>query len=274
LECEAMKRSECNIIITKRELLLFKYLFETDFLTRDQIHNYIYPGTKQYFSTRLWQLTKEKYLKKLAHPLGKINETLIMADRKALDALKLHRSDLKTLIRKENFRFWNFNPEEDYSVQPGLDMRSFSHDILMNDIRFILENAGANYYRTNKMIGRERLKDIIPNGISFLPDALFEKRQKAYAVELETARKDVDRYKDIFNRYAAESSIDYVLYITDSIKVYNRVASLMNQKIINFSMDSYKKFYVIRLDDFLRGDWTFINPASEELKFNLKEVLR
>ena len=35
------------IRITDNDLLLFKYLFETDFLTRPQIHKYIY-GSSSY----------------------------------------------------------------------------------------------------------------------------------------------------------------------------------------------------------------------------------
>ncbi|MGE5605404.1 MAG: hypothetical protein ACM3YE_06910, partial [Bacteroidota bacterium] len=89
----------------------------------------------------------------------------------------------------------------------------------------------------------------------------------------ETARKDIDRYKEIFKRYAAETSIDYVLYLADTVKVYNRIASLINQKIITYSIDAYKKFYLIRLEDFMRGEWVFINPANDKLRFNLKEVL-
>jgi hypothetical protein len=267
LECDVMKLSERSVLLKERELLLFKYLFESDFLTRSQIQQYIYPEARQYFPVRLWQLTKEEYVKKLAHPLGKLNETLIMADYKALEALRFHRAELKTLKRRDNFRFRDFNPEEDYRVQSGLDMRSFSHDLLLNDIRFLLENAGANYYRTQKMITREKL-------IAFTPDGLFEKRKSAYAIELEIARKDIERYKEIFKRYAMENKVDYVLYLADDGKVYNRLASLINQKTISYSIDAYKKFYLIRLDDFLRGDWHFVNPSAEQLRFDLKEVLQ
>jgi len=254
---------EFMIRITDKDLLLFKYLFETDFLTRPQIDNFVYEELSSDYvnKIKLWKLTKEGYLKKKMSPTG---NTVLLATEKALDQMFIFRSRLKDIKRNDNFKFYYVDPVI-YRVQEELDLRKFEHDRLLNTVRFKFENYGADYWLSDKLLYRRRVFKTIPDGT-------FQKKGKVFAVELEHTLKKKSRYRDIFNIYSKTKEIDYIIYITTSEMIYNALDKLFNPSFISYTSNSYKKFFLISLNDFLKGNLEIVNSAAD-LKFNLKEVL-
>lgn len=245
------------IRITDKDLLLFKYLFETDFLTRPQIHKYIY-GSSSYGHKRIWQLTKEGFLKKLVSPNG---NTVILATDKALDYIHIHRSRFDNL-KRNNVKLYRVDPLL-YKVQEKLDLRKFEHDSLLNTVRFKFEDYGADYWITDLLLYRRRV-------FKTTPDGTFQKKGKLFAVELENTLKKKVRYKDIFSIYSRIKEIDYIIYITTSEMIYNALDKLFNPSFISYTSDSYKKFFLLRLNDFLRGNLVIRNSTAN-IEINLKE---
>lgn len=249
------------IRITDDDLILFKYLFESGFLTRPQIDNFVYEELSSDYvnKVKLWKLTKEGYLKKKMSPTGK---TVLLATEKALDQMFIFRSRLKDIKRNDNFKFYYVDPVI-YRVQEELDLRKFDHDRLLNTVRFKFENYGADYWLSDKLLYRKRVFKTIPDGT-------FQKKGKVFAVELENTLKQKGRYKDIFSIYSRIKEIDYIIYITTSEMIYNALDKLFNPSFISYTSDSYKKFYLIRLDDFLRGNLVIRNSTAG-IEINLKE---
>lgn len=257
-----------NINITNRDLLLFKYLLESKFLTRDQIRKYIYQSNS-YGTKRLWQLSSNKYITKVRSPLGKAGQTVVLADKKALDCMYIYESNLRTLKRKNNFSFYLFDPA-DYILQTKLDLRQFEHDMYVNTIRFVLENHGASKWLSYVMINRKKQV----NNFRFVPDGLFQNNSLLCAVEFENRLKNKQRYSELFNHfYSKDKRINYVIYITGTDLVYNSLFKLITPSFIKESPDSYKKFYLLRLYDLMQGNLIISNPYDSNLRFNLCNIL-
>lgn len=263
-EQKGNKGGDKLIRITDNDLLLFKYLFESesDFLTREQIRDYLWSDfNEHHVKKRLWQLTKEEYLKKKPDPTS-MKETVLMCDKKALDYIRLDgvQERLKNLKRNDNFKLYYLNPEV-YKVKDEIDLRQYDHDRMLNTLRFIFENNGANYWLTSKLIYRKKLA-------KKTPDALFHDNKKLYAIELENTLKQKHRYKDIFATYAQmfrgkgleiNKNINKVLYITTSDSIYKSLQKKINSKFISYSKDSYKNFFVAKLEDIKENNFKFHN---------------
>lgn len=251
------------IRLTDGDLILFKYLFETNFLTRSQIDSFVYKNLSSSYvnKIKLWKLTKAGFLKKRMSPTGK---TVLLATDKALDQMFIFKNKLKDLKRNDNFKFYQVDPVL-YKVQEELDLRKYDHDRLLNAVRFKFEDFGADYWTTDKLIYRKGV-------FKTTPDGTFQKKGKLFAVELEHTLKKRSRYKDIFRIYSKEKEIDYVIYLVTSDMIFNALEKNINPTFIDYTMDSYKKFYLIRLKDFLEGKLEIVNTAANKI-IDLKEVL-
>lgn len=249
------------VMITDKDLILFKYLFECNFLTRNQIKRYIY-DSKSYSTRRLWQLNKAEYIKKEKSPLNQ--STFIMADQKALDFVRAVPDRLEKMNRNDRFKSYFIKPRL-YKLEDEISLGKFHHDSMLNSIRFQFEDYGADYWISDKIIYRKKLYPKIPDGV-------FNKNKKTYAVELEHTLKAKSRYKSILGRYALEQKLNYILYLTTSDTIYNAMQRKFNPKFISYSKDAYKQFFAARLEDFKRGDLRFYNKTAD-LVLDMKEVL-
>lgn len=250
-----------SVVISNDDLILFKYLFECDFLTRDQIKKYIY-SSGNYATKRLWELNKENYIKKKRNPLNR--GTFIMADQKALDFVKAVPDRLQKLSRNDNFKSFFIEPRL-YHIQDDISLHKFNHDSMLNSIRFQFEDYGADYWMTDKILNRKTI-------YSKIPDGTFNKNKKRYAIELEHSLKMKSRYKGILGKYASERKLNYILYLTTSDTIFNAMQRKFNPKFISYSNDAYKKFFTARLEDFKKGDLRFYNKTAD-LVLDMKEVL-
>lgn len=274
-----------NVAISKSDLVLFLYLVQNGFLDREQILNFFYKDIKKEekdikdlkpntIQMRLSKLTKQGYLRKVKSPMGRLNETLLVPTKKTFDVLVTYNDMLVDLKRVENSSLAYINPEE-YVVSTSLDTRNLVHDCHMNNIRFILENNGAYSWKTNRVLYRDERKEVksnynhIPDGV-FLVSGVNNKVYK-FAVEYEATLKKPDSYKNIFEHYALNEGIDFVLYIMSNSLIYSQIEKKISPKFIN-TPDGFKKFWLMKYENVLYGDLKIYNPSSEPI--NLKELMR
>ena len=224
--------------ITDNDLILYRYLFEQDFLTRDQIKNYVWKDlSNSHIDNRLSRLTKEGYIKK--HPdLSAGVGTVLMAGSGAVgllnnDTIIERMLNLKRIfINKERFI-------RAYAERKKLNFARYNHDEYLTNVRFVLEGFIKEYmsYRLLMVYNRnvkgktkeERLKKKYTRPT---PDALMKTDLGTYAIELENTLKQDFRYKKkIFPGYEEEDRIDVVLYICTSDSILENV----NRNIVEFN---------------------------------------
>ncbi|HEX3046519.1 MAG TPA: hypothetical protein VHY08_17310 [Bacillota bacterium] len=253
-----------SIRLMDNDLLLLKYLLESNFLTREQVQKYIYSGySEQYLnSRRFWKLCRGKFIKK--GPMVDQNRTVLLADEMALIGVSVYRERLENLCRER--RLFYVTPDL-YLLQPRIDLRQFTHDYYLNQVRFEFENRGADFWISDKLLYRTRKFKKIPDGV-------FQKEQRIFAVELETTLKKPGRYKDSFSLYCSTPEIDFVLYIAGNNRIYRDLARMITPGFIDDSPEAFKKFMLIRLDDFLKGGLVFQNHAYNDFELDLDAILK
>jgi|GEM_PF-2552654 len=272
-EKEEIKEKNINIQITKTDIMLFKYLFENNFLTRKQIGDYIYTNLT-YANQRLAKLTKCNYVKKRSNPLAKHNRTtFIMPTKKALSYLKTEKGKKKLNNIERNNKFEHrFIKPKNYIVRSNISLDQFEHDDQVNKLRFEFENIGACFWVTQDIAERFNLHSKIPDGIFDTRD-----RETKFVLELEKTLKRNSRYINskygVLTRYAQEDSIDGVLYVVEGDSLYKSIMKKFNPKSIPYPKGAYKKFYAAKLKDILAGDYKFYNKTANKV-FDLKEVLK
>lgn len=253
---------ENGINITEKDILFFKYLLEDGFLMRDQIYKYIYPLNKNYVGQRLTRLVRSGYIDKLKSPLGKLNETILVPKHKAIEALFAKQNILFNL--KRNQVLLHYYDPSDYFIPAKLDMRQLSHDADLNTIRFMLEDAGAEDWQTQKMIYKRVFKHN--------PDGLFHKKGRLFAVEFENTLKREINYKEILKFYTGENQIGFVIYIISAVSILKSLQKLMNSRFIGCEPDLIKKIWLIKYSDMVAGNFIAMNPLFEK-SLDLKTVL-
>lgn len=255
-----------GIRINTEELLLFKYLLESKngSLTREQIKKYIYSDhTKASVTARLNKLRKEEFIRVVSDPLGR--GTVVMATEKSKNILQIAKDEVQELTRgKSQLEFYE---AEFYKVKDQLDFRQYNHDVLLNELRFILEDAGVNFWIPEPMIQSRYNYPTNPDGIFNVGNAFL-------SVELENTYKSLSRYKDIFKRHL-ESELDYIrncLYITTSDTLYNSLQEMIKPKNIKYTSMGYEKFFVGKMSDIQNKNFVFKRKYDNK-KLDLNKYL-
>jgi predicted transcriptional regulator len=263
---------DASVRITKNDIILLKYLFENNFLTREQIGEYIY-SSLTYANQRLSKLTKTGFVKKKPYPLKDGNRTtFIMPTRKALSYLKTEKGKkkLKNIKRNDEFEHRFIKPKN-YIVRDSISLDQFEHDDQVNKLRFEFENIGAYFWVAQDIAERFNLHSKIPDGIFDTRD-----RKTKFVLELEKTLKRNSRYINskygVLTRYAQDDSIDGILYVVEGESLYKSIMKKINPKSIPYPKGAYKKFYVAKLKEILDGDYRFYNKAADKV-FDLREVL-
>ena len=269
--------------LTNNDLILFKYLFENNFLTRDHIHNYIWDNlNNKYIYHRLLQLKEKGFIETVDDPIPYNNrKTLVLGKEKAIYYMDMYVEKLKKLKRNDNFEFRYIKPSL-YTEQKDLDYRQIKHDYFLNELRFILEDYGANKWYSDTLIYRQKL-------FSKIPDGLFENeyfgKEKTFAIELERTLKQDYRYREIFKRYSQEKEIDYVIYVTigedtdviyDSLKNKKFKSKFMEKEIDKdeVSEDFYNKFYLTKYKHLKNGELDKVMNYAAKKKLDLFEAFK
>ncbi|MBI3552713.1 MAG: hypothetical protein HY077_09345 [Elusimicrobia bacterium] len=89
---------------------------------------------------------------------------------------------------------------------PEIDLRVFEHDKAVTDLRLALEEAGAEAWRSERELRRDRPGHRVP-------DAIFTKAGVTVALEFENADKGAERYRAIFLDHLERPSADHILYV-------------------------------------------------------------
>jgi len=272
-KAEVSFTKNASVRITESDVLLFKYLFENSFLTREHIGEYIY-SSLTYANQRLSRLTKTRFVKKKPYPLRDGNRTTyIMPTKKALSYLKTEKGKKKLNNIERNNKFEHrFIKPKNYIVRSNISLDQFEHDDQVNKLRFEFENIGACFWVTQDIAERFNLHSKIPDGIFDTRD-----RETKFVLELEKTLKRNSRYINskygVLTRYAQEDSIDGVLYVVEGDSLYKSIMKKFNPKSIPYPKGAYKKFYAAKLKDILAGDYKFYNKTANKV-FDLKEVLK
>lgn len=159
-----------KVIITDQDLLLFKYLFESKFLSRNHIRKFIYEGFNPgYVDRRLWKLNKSGFVRKV--PIA-TRETIIMPTENSLNMLDIFRERVMKLSRKNGLplKYFPANTYEWYlrtslyDKDAPINFKEFAHDNIVNEIRFRMEDKGALYWVSNNVYKNREITTNNPDG--------------------------------------------------------------------------------------------------------------
>ncbi|MFW5794685.1 MAG: hypothetical protein ACOCV1_04285 [Bacillota bacterium] len=211
-----------NLRITDNDLKLFRYLFEQDFLTREQIKNYVWKDlNNSHIDNRLARLTKLNYIKK--HPdLSGTFTTVVMADKMAKTLLS-NNTIVERMINLEDYFINDKTFINSYITREKPSLGRFNHDEYLTNIRFKLEKSVSEFmsYRLLQVYNKNNSDNKYTRPT---PDSLAVVNGKTIAIELENTPKRRIRYeKDIFSGYNEDDRIDYVLYFCTDRNIYEKI---------------------------------------------------
>ena len=263
---------------TKNDYKLIKYLFESKFLTKKQILDYILSDmNSDYVKSRITQLKKYRYLKYITNPLPFINEkNIYLADFFAYDNL-LHKKmikDFKEMCKENNLLF--INPKE-YNLVKELNYNNVIHDYYLNNLRLMLEEIGAKNWLPDFIIKKRKKHDKVPDGLI--------KGKYNIAIELERTLKKPKRYGKIFDLYQDENNIDFVIYVTvgkSSDNIYKRLKGFMKPSFLNSKylkneelelVDNFhENYFLIKYENFKNGNYIIKNTYNDK-EYYLPDIL-
>jgi len=106
-------------------------------------------------------------------------------------------------------------------------LKNYEHDSKLIDLRILFQELGLGIWVPERVIRSMKRRGSVP-------DALLITWGANYAIEYEWSKKEIPRYKQIFERYATQEKYDGVLYIlpTESrIKKLWEAIPLIDKKI-------------------------------------------
>ena len=179
------------IVLTERDLQVFRFLAEQKFATREQLARRFFPNARAEPSRpervcyrRLLELRQFGLLECRPVVLG--GTPLYQASRLALG--ELARTGEPVLPYLDN-----------------IDVRTYEHDRRVTDVRIAVEWLGAADWRSERTLLRRGWR-------GHVPDATLTVGATKLALELELSLKRRDRYEDIFRGYARDPG-RLVLYL-------------------------------------------------------------
>lgn len=198
-----------------RDLELLKILLEQKFLTHDQIMRFFFEGRKRYGPLRLWKMRRFDFveLARGFHPQG-----LFLATDKAYGYFKSRFVEVPAPV----------------SV---VDARTLYHDLMVTDVRFLFQRMGFGSSWMSERVWRMGRSVRL-----WAPDAVINIGEDTFAVEVELAQKETDRYEEIFARYQRDPEISACLYLTDE-----KLLPLLLEKA-----ERYSAIYFASLADLFR----------------------
>lgn len=251
--------------VTDNDLILYRYLFEQDFLTRDQIRNYVWKDLSNgHINNRLARLTKEGYIKK--HPdLSAGVGSVLMADSGAVGLL--NNNDI--IERMKNLKSSFINKEKfirAYSERKKLNFARYNHDEYLTNVRFKLEKMAKEYmsYRmlmvyNRNVKGKNKKEKLKKKFTRPTPDALMTINLGTCAIELENTMKEDFRYQDkIFPGYEENEKVDIVLYVCTSDRILEGV---------NRNINDYKPPHIVKTK-FLVVDYEKVINSNKFVAMN------
>ncbi|MFW5795418.1 MAG: hypothetical protein ACOCV1_08055 [Bacillota bacterium] len=257
-----------NLRIIDRDLFLFRYLFEQDFVSREWIKKFIWQDLKDsYVTSRLWRLNRSGYIKK-HFKVSTGSGTVIMADKEAEKLMKNRR--IRERMLELDFFGVNFYNDDSllrhYEVRDSLNKGEFDHDMDVSEVRFRLEDY-IDYWISERILWKHNSNAKKENRFRRISDGIMRtslnNQDMTVAIEVEGHIKKDHRYRNIFDTYYYEDRIDAVFYVTTDDQVYDR----LNKKLLTsrfrkstdtkLRYDFYEKFFTIKLEELRRGRLIF-----------------
>lgn len=263
--------------VTDNDLILYRYLFEQDFLTRDQIKNFVWKDLSNgHINNRLARLTREGYIKK--HPdLSAGMGSVLMAGSGAVGLL--NNDDI--IERMMNLKSSFINKEKfirAYSEREKLNFARYNHDEYLTDVRFKLEILAKEYmsYRmlmvyNRNVKGKNKKEKLKKKFTRPTPDALMKDSDDIIAIELENTLKQDFRYQDkIFRGYVINQNVDMVLYICTNKSVFKGVEDNINKFFKKGYIEEKGKSFKISDTRFLVADYEQVMKGESFTATNYK----
>lgn len=259
-----------NIQLTDWDLFVLKYLYESYFLHRDHLMKF-FPGAdgkpRSYnaINVRIHKLKQAGLIKTEPCPISKGN--VILGNRSAIKYLRYEEISNRILKLRRNK---NYIPQEIptylYKRQPSLNLATYDHDYKVNELRFRMEDMGADYWIPEKIIRRKKLFDCTT------PDGLFQKHNEVITIEMEKTPKPY--YTDIFKQFAKENFNKIIYFYT-----HDRIKNVINRDLDPKKFDTLEgmqlghKLYTINYYGFVNEkNMTAENYHGEKL--NIREFLK
>lgn len=248
------------IRINNNDMILFKYLFEENYIHIDDLLNLglLSHKYKSNIRRRLSNLKKEGYIKYKADPKSYKNYVFPTEKAKLLYDMKYKEFKNEVKMRSNSYMFF-YKPEK-YTLRKQLDLNSLIHDRKLTQLRLCLEDIGVDYWQRETMYYNHYKKN---------PDAIFKINDLNFAVEVERTFKDRSRYEEIFTKYEKLEKISFtsIIYITLDDEVFNQMSKLINN--INVPKieinDWQEKYRVAEFNDFFKDKrFLFYKPYTDE----------
>jgi len=192
--------------LTDRDFKLFSLLSEYGLLSTSQIYRKVFRGVdKRTMLRRLRKLHKHRCL------------SFVTGPNQGGYVWYLSQKSLKLL-------------GSDFAIK-GVNRNSLEHDLLVNEMRFSLEQTGF----TETWISSHRMRQTDPQGVSpyarssdTIPDWIFTLETKQYgprsiAMEVEITYKGPKRMQSQIYRYVHKDSIHYSWYLVPSIEFGRKI---------------------------------------------------
>lgn len=247
------------------DLLLFKYLFEENYIHIDDVLNFNLMKHKSESSKRyrLSQLKKAGYIKYKADPFSR--KHYIFPTEKTKVAMKAKFDEFKKEYKIRNNTYLKFYKPKNYSIKQDFNFNNLIHDRELTQLRFYLEEIGVDYWQRETMYYNKYTKN---------PDSIFQIAKNNFAVELEKNYKDLSRYENIFIKYykMKEIKLKAVIYVTTDDDVYNQLNNLLKDIFIGEISDKVwqNKIRIAKFDNFKNGLFKTFIPYEQEIKDSTK----
>lgn len=226
------------IRITENDLVLFKYLFEEDFLEREVIKKYIWENRgNSYIDNRLAQLINAGYIKKELHPTKK-NAKLLAATKKAKLILSMKKEIFKDGYQKGNSILTDLDLEN-YKVVDGIDVRTTIHNFELIKVRLKLEKLGVDFWKSRTLLNRDR------EDFPLIPDGKFEYKGTRYFLEFDF-NNSYRRYQKAINVYK-NNLIENVIFIFKRPRItkgFKKLLTVSDDKYYFGLYSDFKENYI------------------------------
>lgn len=233
--------------IVENDLVLFKYLFEENFLEREVIKKYIWENRgNSYIDNRLAQLINENYLEKIIHPTRK-NTKLLTATKKAKLFLNMKKEVFQDGYKKGNSKLIDLDLDN-YKVTDGIDPRIILHDLELIKVRLKLEKLGVDFWKSRTLLNRER------ENFPLVPDGKFEYKGTRYFLEFDF-NNSYRRYKKAITVYK-NNLVENVIFIFKRPRITKM----------------FKKLLTVRDDKYYFGLYSDFNENYIELETRLGDM--
>lgn len=183
-----------NVVLTERDIEVFRYLNEQKFMVSGQIYEIFWPKSEIRSGTarqRLTKLVESGFIK-----------TLVLQDQKRKSELKLFLLMEKgiEILRKRNL---DHGFSELSTVNPAL----VEHGLKLVNIRALFRELGGKDWRSERLLRKQE------SNRGWYPDGVLDISGFKIAIELENSFRRKELYVQRFKHYAEEKDFRLAIFI-------------------------------------------------------------